>query len=171
VNVVDSCMETTSADWVFSVTVVSVLVALIVGLTWLALFSTMVQPPDPLSKETVSPRRKWAGRAWWVWSAIVVYQTLYSSWSTRHEPHEVLIRSIALATMAYPVVGVVIMVRRFRRTGQRPAPHRAPLGMFWLLPVLFLIAVVLCGWSIHTQIDSMVPCRAHGRSPTVNTGA
>jgi hypothetical protein len=108
------------------VTLASGVVALIVGLTWFALFSPMAEPPDPLSKEKVSPRRKWARRAWWVWSALAVGHTLYLSWSSRHEPHEVLIRGIGLATMAYPVVGVMIMVRRFRRTGQRPAPH--PVG-------------------------------------------
>ena len=81
-----------------------------------------------------------------------------------------MIVGTTLVVMAYPVAGALLLARRFRRTGQRPAPRWAPLGMFWVLPVVFVGAVVACGWSIHAEIASMAPCRPHTQSASLNTG-
>jgi hypothetical protein len=171
VSVVQSCMETTTAEWVFSVTLASGTVALITGLTWLGLLGLANPLPEAVVKPPVSRRRRWAGRAWSVWMVILVGRGVYSGWSMMREPHEAVITVATLVVAAYPLAGVLILARRVRRTGQRPAPRRSPLAMFWLLPVLFLAAVTICGWSISAQIDSMVPCRPHTPSTSVNADA
>jgi hypothetical protein len=155
---VDSCLETTTADWVFSVSLSSGAVALITGLVWLILLSpAMPQPAMPRSQ--LPGRRSWGARALTLARLVPVGFTIYIGWSSRHQPYEALIELTAVAVLAYPVIGMLLLVHRSRRTGQVSTGYRAPLAMFWLLPVLFLAAVITCGWSIQAQVISMVPCR------------
>ena len=56
-----SCMETTSADWVFSVTVSSAAVVLFTAAMWLSLLSLAKSPPEPAPP--VSAQRRWTGLA------------------------------------------------------------------------------------------------------------
>jgi cytochrome bd-type quinol oxidase subunit 2 len=161
-------METSTADWVFGATVSSGTVALLTGVTWLTLLGLAKPPPDPAPP--TSRWNKWVKAAWLICMLILVSNSVHSGWSNRHEPYNTMIKAITLAVLAYPLAGLLLLAHRLRRTGQRPPPHRSPLAMFWLLPLLFLTAVTICGWTIHAQIDSRVPCRPHTPSTSVNAG-
>lgn len=147
------CMETTTPDWVFGLFLSAGLVGLTAALAWGSLF--LIRGPVQ-SPGSLHPRRQWPSLLLTgVWVAYVTVDAFRApNWA------EFWMRAGPLLLGAYAMTGLALHARRLVRTGGGPrfSPLRAPLGVFWTLPVIFLAASGAAVWAAQAMSNSLQPC-------------
>jgi len=158
--VAEGCWETTTPEWVFGLTLAAGLVALSAAVSWGTLWKWTHRPSSwtPQPPEASEPLPWWR-RALLVGIGILAGVNLYQDrdmWA--RPPDAAIIGAILVLAIVYPLSGLTLFERRARRSRRLEDVRRAPLGMFWVLPVIFLSAVGAGAWSIWAQIASSRPC-------------
>lgn len=139
------CGVTGGPDWLFGVVLGAGLLAFTYGLVWILLLV--------LQGKHVSVSGSARTRSRWSW-LLLAFPAVLLAGQFIEDP----VRSLIVYAVIAPAVATLyVVLRRARGTGVVPPAQSAPLGMFWVLIVVSVLALI-------ASVTALVAMVALGRS-------
>jgi hypothetical protein len=145
----EGCWESGGPDWLFGVGLGCGIGALVGFTAWISL---LVQ--------SGTPYRTSQNERWWRLPSLAI--GMWGVWSVLRDvvdngfPVDVYLP--VWGSLAVPVTASILMSRRARAAGVWPPLRTAPWGLWWLVPTVAALNLVVCVSSFSAMILAGQPC-------------